>query len=74
MSTCEKNNTHKISCIFRTECQNNFCSYVHQHACAGKTHILLDLSAKDTAVELMYINMHVRGNSHTLGTVRKSCA
>ena len=30
--------------------------------------ILLDLSAKDTAIELMYINMHVRGNSCTFGT------
>ena len=28
------NNTHKISRIFRTECQKNFHSYVHQHACA----------------------------------------
>ena len=29
-----------------------------------KTHLglLLDMSAKDTALELMYINMHVRGN------------
>ena len=71
-----KNNTQKISRIFRTECQ---------HACAEKTHILLylfakgtactpkknhlglllDLSAKDTALELMYINMHVR---ETFGT------
>ena len=85
MSTCEQNNTHKISRIFRTECQNSFRSYVHQHACAGKTHVLLylfakdtagtpeknhlglllDLSAKDTAIELMYINMHVR---ETFGT------
>ena len=24
--------------------------------------LLLDLSSKDTAIELMYINMHVRGN------------
>ena len=30
--------------------------------------LLLDLSAKDTAIELMYINMHVRGNSCTFGT------
>ena len=29
--------------------------------------LLLDLSAKDTAIELMYINMHVRGNSRTFG-------
>ena len=77
-----KNNTHKISRIFRTECQKSFRSYVHQHACAEKTHILLylfakdtactrekthlglllDLSSKDTAIELMYINMQVRGN------------
>ena len=36
----------------------------------GKTHVdlLLDLSAKDTAVELRYINMLVRGNSRTFGT------
>ena len=35
-----------------------------------KTHLglLLDVSAKDTAIELMYINMHVRGNSRTFGT------
>ena len=34
-----------------------------------KTHLglLLDVSAKDTAIELMYINMHVRGNSRTFG-------
>ena len=57
-----KNNTYKISRMYRTECQNSFRSYVHQHACAEKTHVLLDLSAKDTALELMYINMHVRGN------------
>ena len=31
-----KNNTHKISRIFRTECQKSFSSYVHQHACAEK--------------------------------------
>ena len=40
------------------------------HACMhGTTHVglLLDLSAKDTAVELMYINMHVRGNSCPFG-------
>ena len=24
--------------------------------------LLLDLSSKDTAIELMYINMHVQGN------------
>ena len=29
--------------------------------------LLLDVSAKDTAIELMYINMHVRGNTHTFG-------
>ena len=36
----------------------------------GKIHVglLLDLSAKDTAVELVYINMHVWGNSCTLGS------
>ena len=75
-----KNNTHKISRIFRTECQKSFRSYVHQHACAekftyfyicllkkwharAKNHLglLLDLSAKDAAVE-QDINMHVRGN------------
>ena len=35
-----------------------------RHARAKKTHLglLLDLSSKDTAIELMYINMHVRGN------------
>ena len=35
-----------------------------------KTHLglLLDVSAKDTTIELMYINMHVRGNSRTFGT------
>ena len=82
-----KHNRHKISHIFRTECQKSFRSYVHQHACAEKTHVLLyffakdtacmreknlglllDVSAKDTAIELMYINMHVRGNSRTFGT------
>ena len=31
-----KNNTHKISRIFRTECQKSFRSYVHQHACVEK--------------------------------------
>ena len=82
MSTCGKNNMHKISRIFRTKCQKSFHSYVHQHACAEKltyfyicllkiygmhaqnNHLglLLDLSAKDTAIELMYINMHVGGN------------
>ena len=36
MSTCEKNYTHKISRIFRTECQKSFRSYVHQHACVEK--------------------------------------
>ena len=36
MSTCKKNNTHKISRIFRTKCQKSFRSYVHQHACAEK--------------------------------------
>ena len=30
--------------------------------------IPLNLSAKYTAVELMYLNMHVQGNSHTFGT------
>ena len=36
----------------------------------GKTHVglLLYLSGKDTTVELMYINMHVLGKSHLLGT------
>ena len=29
--------------------------------------LLLDVSSKDTAIELMCINMHVRGNSHTFG-------
>ena len=61
----QKHNTHKISRIFRTECQKSFRSYVHQHSCAEK---LLDVNAKDTAIEFMYINMHVRGNSHTFGT------
>ena len=45
----QKHNTHKISRIFRTKCQKSFRSYVHQYACANKTHILLYLFAKDTA-------------------------
>ena len=54
--------------IFITECQKSLEPFVGTSTCTrGKTHILLDLFAKDTAVELMYINMHVRGNSHTFG-------
>ena len=36
----------------------------------GKTHValLLDLSAKDTTVELMYRMLCMRGNSHTFRT------
>ena len=36
----------------------------HKACTRGKNHLglLLDLSSKDTAIELMYINMHVRGN------------
>ena len=44
-----KNNTHKISRIFRTKCQKSIRSYVHQYACAVKTHVLLYLFAKDMA-------------------------
>ena len=40
------------------------CLLKIRHARAKKNHLglLLDLSSKDTAIELMYINMHVRGN------------
>ena len=43
-------NCHRAIYICQlTECQNSFRSYVHQHACAEKTHVLLYLFAKDTA-------------------------
>ena len=32
------------------------------HARTNHLGLLLDLSSKDTAIELMYINMHVQGN------------
>ena len=45
------------------------CLLKIRHARAKKNLGLpLDVSAKDTAIELMYINMHVRGNSRTFGT------
>ena len=46
-ATCKKKNMHKISRIFRTECQKSFHCYIHLHACAEKL-ILLYLFAKDT--------------------------
>ena len=71
MSTCEKHKRHKISRIFITECQKSFQSYVEPTSTwtHGKTHIglLLDLSAKDTAVELKRACV---GNSHAFGTDR----
>ena len=45
------------------------CLLKMRHARAKRNlGLLLDVSAKDTAIELMYINMHVRGNSRTFGT------
>ena len=45
------------------------CLLKIRHARAKKKFgLLLDVSAKDTALELMYINMYVRGNSRTFGT------
>ena len=61
MSTCTRGKTHELLDLFANDT-----------ACTrGKTHVglLLDMSAKDTAVELMYnINMHVRGKSRTFGS------
>ena len=38
----------KTHVYLETECQKSYHSYVHRHASAGKTHILLDLFAKNT--------------------------
>ena len=47
MSTCKKQK-HKSSHTCRTECQKSFHSYVHLvHMHTQKTHILLELAAKD---------------------------
>ena len=50
-STCTRGKTHILLDLFA---KDTACMH-------GKTHVdlLLDQSAKDTTVELMYVNMHV---------------
>ena len=59
-STCMHGKTHVLLYLFA---KNMACTREQIHL-----GLLLDLSAKDTAIELMYINMHVQGNSRTFGT------
>ena len=56
-STCMREKTHILLYLFAKDMA---CTCEKTHLC-----ILLDLSAKHTAIEFMYINMHVRG---TFGT------
>ena len=50
------------------------CLLKIRHERVKKNHLglLLDLSSKDMAIELMYINMHVRGNLELTATKDKA--
>ena len=75
MSTCEKITRKKSHVYLELSAKRaSIRTYINMHAwkklakdtaCTPeKNHLglLLDLSSKDTAIELMYINMHVQGN------------
>ena len=52
MHACKK--THVLLYLFA---KDTACTHEKNHL-----GLLLDLSSKDTAIELMYINLHVQGN------------
>ena len=61
MSTCEKITRTKSHVYLELSAKRaSVHTYINMHA--RKKLVLLYLFAKDTAIELMYINMHVRGH------------
>ena len=63
MSTCEKITRTKSHVYLELSAKRaSVRTYINMHARKNHLGLLLDPSSKDTAIELMYINMHVRGH------------